>query len=180
MTKQADKRWLPVVGYEHSYEVSDHGDVRSVTRICTDGREYPGKVLIGRPNARGYLRVVLSRASVRKHVSVHSLVLSAFVSARPIGPEARHLNGIRTDNRLSNLCWGTKLENAADRRVHGTVSEGAKHARAKLSKERAIEVLRRLRNGESQKLLAIEYGVASCTLGHLNHGRTWKFLERKP
>jgi len=34
----ASERWLPVVGYEDIYEVSDHGRVRSVDRIIIHPR----------------------------------------------------------------------------------------------------------------------------------------------
>ena len=51
----------------------------------------------------------------------HRLVLEAFAGPCPAGLEARHLeNGERRDNRPANLAWGTRREQAADRRRHGT------------------------------------------------------------
>lgn len=49
---------------------------------------------------------------------VHRLVLRAFVGACPPGQVCRHLNGDKKDNRLSNLAWGTLLENRQDRTRH--------------------------------------------------------------
>jgi hypothetical protein len=51
---------------------------------------------------------------------VHRLVLLAFMGPCPKGMRCRHLNGVRNDNRIENLCWNTRwkeLEKLADQ--HG-------------------------------------------------------------
>jgi len=55
-------------------------------------------------------------SSVRRNI--HSLVLEAFVSNKPDGAVARHINGNSFDNRLLNLTWGSQQENANDRSFH--------------------------------------------------------------
>jgi hypothetical protein len=69
----------------------------------------------------------------QKNLLVHSLVLLAFVGLRPLNQETRHLSGARADNRLKNLCYGTKQENAADRERHGAGYRGEKNGNSKLS-----------------------------------------------
>src|SRR5690606_17793610 len=51
---------------------------------------------------------------------VHRLVLKAFDGPPPRGHEALHANGVRDDNRLENLSWGTHSENQLDQVDHGT------------------------------------------------------------
>lgn len=113
------ERWLPIPGYEGSYEVSDRGRVRSLDRIVvrSDGREIrcKGKVLSQGVHPKGYLGVRLCG----KTKKVHRLVLEAFVGPCPDGMECCHNNGIPGDNKLTNLRWGTRIENAADVRRHG-------------------------------------------------------------
>lgn len=114
------ERWLPVPGYEGVYEVSDQGRVRSLDRITTHGRRRKGMVLIPSATDKGYLHVGLHLGGSHDRYFIHRLVLRAFEGEAPAGHEARHLNGVPPDNALSNLAWGTHLENMRDQREHGT------------------------------------------------------------
>jgi hypothetical protein len=108
------EQWRPVSGWV-GYEVSDLGQVRSSRR----GRV---QVLRGGVDPRGYRNVTLFRGarSTKRQVWVHALVIEAFVGPRPEGMQVRHLNGDPTDNRLSNLAYGSPAENVADSFAHGT------------------------------------------------------------
>lgn len=119
------EHWLPIAGYEGSYEVSDRGRVRSLDRITPRGRRWRGKILSPIPQHRGHLVVNLHGGEdANKHGwtprFVHHLVLEAFVGARPNDkPVCRHLNGDSADNRAENLVWGTHVENGRDTVEHG-------------------------------------------------------------
>jgi len=67
----------------------------------------------------GYLAVELHNGESHEY-TVHRLVLETYVGPRQGDMLCRHLNGIKTDNRLENLCWGTRSENAQDAIRHGT------------------------------------------------------------
>lgn len=115
------ERWLPVVGFEGSYEVSDHGRVRGLDRIGAAGQRVAGRVLTPTPNSHGYPAVTLYGNGLRRVGKVHRLVLEAFVGPCPDGMEACHgPDRDQTNNRLSNLRWGTSSENNFDRVRHGT------------------------------------------------------------
>ena len=113
--------WKPVVGWEGLYEVSDHGNVRSLDRTIhySDGRVFhhkgralrPGMSKSGRDR---YQRVGLCRDSVTSMHKVHILVATAFHGPRPPGGVCRHLNDVVSDNRAMNLSWGTASENQLD------------------------------------------------------------------
>lgn len=112
--------WLPVIGWEGLYEVSDRGEVRSLDRVDRFGRRYAGRVLSTDTIKGGYLRVALAREGIVKRRQVHHLVLESFVSSRPPGMEGCHGDGNPVNNRLDNLRWGTRPENALDTVRHGT------------------------------------------------------------
>ena len=111
--------WKAVPGYEGFYEASDLGRVRSVDRILDHPKNGPsrlkGKVLKQIPDSWGYVSVRLRGTSFLVHV----VVLRTFVGPRPFDKEACHNNGIKTDNRLSNLRWDTHRSNCADRNQMG-------------------------------------------------------------
>lgn len=117
---ERDERWLPAVGYD-GYEVSDLGRVRSLDRVlpCAGRmRRHHGKVLTPSVMPKGGHLQVGVGSNNRRYV--HHLVMEAFVGPRPIGLEVRHRNGVPSDNRLSNLVYGTHIENAQDMLLHGT------------------------------------------------------------
>jgi hypothetical protein len=68
------------------------------------------------PGHKGYLTVKVGGKTRR----VHEIILLAFVGPKPPGLECRHLDGNPANCALSNLAWGTHLENEADKARHGT------------------------------------------------------------
>lgn len=119
-----DERWLPVVGYEGRYEVSDLGRVRSLDRIIymKDGRQRPKRGQLMRPltsSRQPYLGIHLWRDGVSATVRIHNLVLEAFVGPRPDGTEACHGPVGPRDNSLPNLRWDSKVANAKDKMRDG-------------------------------------------------------------
>lgn len=133
----------------------------------------------------GYLRVALVYDDgFRRTRKVHRLVLEAFVGPRPVGFQARHLNGDRRDNRLENLAWGTALENARDRDRHGTTAVGEKSGVAKLTDRDAAAIRESLSAGASSVDLAREYGVHPATIRGIKYGQSYgsagKITARPP
>ena len=55
---------------------------------------------------------------------------------------------------------------------------GEKGPRAKITEKQAIEILKRLGNGEKQYKVAEDYGVTKQTISHLWCGQTWKHIDR--
>lgn len=121
--------WLPVVGFEGFYEVSDQGRVRSLDRVVDTARgprKYSGRILKLTVKNNGYLSCALWVCQVAKHVSVHTLALESFVGPRPAGMEGCHNDGDRTNARLSNLRWDTHSENVYDSVRSRTMYQSAK------------------------------------------------------
>jgi hypothetical protein len=121
--------WKDVRGYEGLYEVSNFGEMRSSERRVK-GRSYGtrmagGKLLELHTDPKGYLRVTLWKAGKRETVKVHQVVLEAFVCVKPYGMQCCHWNRHKQDNRISNLRWGTPIQNAMDNRRHGVYNKNS-------------------------------------------------------
>lgn len=125
------EKWLPVVGFEGLYEVSDQGRVKSLDREYTNAlghrHRVVGQIRKQHPNhlRGGYLYLGLQRDGKRKMRRVHSLVLESFVGPRPEGHEACHIDGDAVNNCVNNLRWGSSSDNSADQLRHGTYRNGS-------------------------------------------------------
>ena len=152
------------------YEVSDQGRVRRATPSM--GTRV-GKILRPALQLQGYRIVGIGDRTPK--VSV--LVLEAFVGVRPEGHEARHLNGIKDDDRLANLAWGTHSENYQDRVRHGGGNHGSRHGLAKLEEFdiRSIRA-RYVPKIVTQKMLAAEFGVTRECVKLIVGGKRWKHV----
>lgn len=164
--------WRPIPGYE-GYEASNLGRIRSVFRWVKYPKGhsvwYAGKVLKPGTIGKGYRGVVLPP---QRMCRVHQLVMLTFVGPCPEGFEVRHLNNNRSDNRLSNLCYGTPKQNQADRLVHGTDNRRDRAPYAKLSTEAVLEI----RSGAlSTSQLMDKYRVSRSHIWNIQHGhaRRW-------
>ena len=122
------ERWLPVPGWEGQYSVSDHGRVRSEARTVIDkngkSRRVIQRILKPTPRVSGHLYLDFGRQ--KRGLSVHGLVLLAFVGPCPDGLERLHWDDNPENNFLSNLRYGTRSENLQDALRNGTHPTGSK------------------------------------------------------
>ena len=111
------------------------GRVRSLDRVIPHWKygkqRLKGCVLQPGSTSNGYHQVVLCKDDEKKTVTVHRLVLDAFVPRVKGKNVCNHKNGDRTDNRIKNLEWGRRCSTMAVRciktkRKFETVDEAAR------------------------------------------------------
>lgn len=169
------ERWSPVVGFEVEYEVSDLGQFR---RLGAGKGAHPGRDLsTKRRNAKGYVVVELSKGDTKQRFLAHQLVARAFLGAP--GPEqiVNHLDGVKTNNAVSNLEWCTRAENNAHAAAHGLLRpvRGENNGRSKLTVG-AVAEIRLLEGALSQREIARRYGVARSLVQRIHQGKAWAAL----
>lgn len=124
------EEWREIPGWEDFYQVSDLGRVKSLARV-TPGRwstpmHFRERIRKAHPVKGGYLRISLTAGERQEKRLVHRLVLSAFLGQCPEGFEALHLDSNPTNNRRSNLRWGTPSENVLAQVAAGTHNQASK------------------------------------------------------
>ena len=119
----------------------------------------------------GYVCVPLYEG---KHL-LHRVVLEAFVGPCPDGLQARHLDGNKTHNWLSNLAWGTQSENEFDKRAHGTAQIGERNGYASLTNNE-VHQIRELITEFSDRELAELFCVTRPTISRIRTGKSWSHV----
>ena len=100
------EHWLPVVGYDFEYEVSDLGNVRISGQTALLNQHSSTKC--------GYRAVSLRQHGRAVPVYVHRLVCTAFHANPENKRYVDHINTQPADNRACNLRWTTASENACN------------------------------------------------------------------
>ena len=153
------------------YCVSDLGRVAS--------RKH-GKWRIIKPwrTSTGYLSVNMTHVGspIRKY-RVHCLVALAFFGQKPeTSCQVNHKNGVKTDNRASNLEWATPKENSVHSvRVLGRTNRrvGEQNASALLTGA-DVSAIRAMRGtGLTYRALAREHSVSPKTIASIVRRETW-------
>lgn len=156
------EQWLGLVAYP-GYDVSSWGRVRSYwgKGRCKAFAETPQVMATFIQKRGGYVSLVLTVNGKPRNVRVHQLVLTAFVGPCPDGMEGCHFpDRDRTNNWVGNLRWDTKVNNSADRRIHGTMPSKLTPADIRRIRELAAA-------GASQRGLAKTHGVSQPTISRI-------------
>lgn len=117
--------WKDIVGYEGSYQVSNLGRVKSLSRtfIRKNGSPFLVKERILKPrlDTKGYPRVMLCIRKVKKNCAIHRLVAMAFIPNPTNKPDVDHIDTNRNNPIVSNLRWVTSTENHLNPITHAKI-----------------------------------------------------------
>lgn len=161
------------------YEVSDFGNVRSITRICSAGRTKKGRILKQSKNKKGYMTVKFSLNGKEKSYIVHRLVAIAFIPNPENKPQVNHIDNIRDNNRLNNLEWCTNSENQQHCVAQGRDKRqlGEDRPASKLKENDVLEIRALWTTGKyKQRDLAEMYSVGQRTITTIVNRITWKHI----
>lgn len=115
------KAILDFDGYQ--MEVFENGDIYRVARIfyTNTGKKYNlvRKKLTPHDNGNGYWAFAIYSNHKTTNLYVHRIVGLAFIPNPNNLPEINHKNGIRSDNRIENLEWITRIGNVRDYIIKG-------------------------------------------------------------
>jgi len=159
--------WKSIVGYEGTYEVSFLG----VRRIST------GRILKPRIS-QGRLSVSLCLCGKQTTHMVSHLVADAFLAPKkPTDQVLRHLNDNPADNRIENLAWGTRSDNAQDSIRNEKMAKGIANGRAKLTEDDVREIRCLCAAGNfTLKELALRFGVSFATIHKIVQRKIWRHV----
>lgn len=126
------------------YRISNLGSVYSIT----------SNKIISPGDINGYKFVVLYNEIGCKNFLVHRLVLLTFVGPCPNNYNGSHVDGDRSNNKLSNLLWESRSSNECRKSLRYSLED--------------IENMQEMsKQGISQSLIAREYGISQITVSRL-------------
>ncbi len=158
----APESWKSIGGFT----VSDRGRIRGKWRILNP-----------KPSLDGYITVASYLGDGKfKRVYVHRLILEAFVGPCPPGQECRHLDGNPSNNRLSNLAWGTHDENRSDQVRHGRANQGIRHGMSRFSETDVIEIRRLAEAGVRRSEIALRFQAHQSAINKICRRALWKHI----
>lgn len=162
------EEFVDIFEYEGLYQISTHGRVWGIKKQ---------KFLTSQISDSGHLYFELYKNNIKTKKYIHRLILETFVGPCPIGKECRHLDDDPTNNKLENLCWGTRSENLMDRVVNGKGNQGERHLKAILTEDEVDEI-RDLYGTDSwtSRSLAEKFDVSHGTIQAIVHRRSWNHI----
>lgn len=161
-----EEKRKPVEGYEGLYEVSDQGNVYSLSKWVGHYTK-PSKKL-KQSNSNGYLRVVLSKDGKTKKFFVHRLVAAAFIDNKEDKEFVNHKDSVRTNNSVLNLEWCTASENYTHGADTGFINTYRKH----ISWETRLSVYNEYSPGSVKfgvKQISEKYGIGEQTVLNIKY-----------
>lgn len=188
--------WKVIPETDGLYFANEKGQIKSADRLRpvgnkADGRHYVrhGKILAQALNIRGYYCVTIKYLDGRqKTIAVHRLIAKTFLPNPQNKPQINHIDGIKTNNHVSNLEWCTAKENINHAFATG-LNKGSKPWKGKTGKlhPNSIPVQAYDKAGnliaeyESINLAALAVGssashISACTRGQRKSaaGYVWK------
>lgn len=161
-------------GNELNYEIDDSGNIRNYTT------KVPIKCHLDRG---GYVKanIIDKELGIHKCMSVHRLVMLAFVPNPDNLPEVNHIDGNKQNNHISNLEWCDRLHNIRHAIATGlkpvVCVKGESNWNNRYSEEQIKHVMDLMLEGKySYREIAKLTGVKRATIKKIGQKKEWKHL----
>lgn len=158
------EEWLPIDGYESSYEISSHGRVRTFCKATIPAKD---GVLKPRGHSNGYLRVCLRS----KDFYIHRLVAKAFIKNTENKKVVNHIDFNRKNNMVENLEWVTTQQNINHSKPHRQYKE--KHHQVKTSLRECQQISDMVFRKVPVTKIAKQFKVCEKTVYNIKNGVHW-------
>ena len=152
----ASLEWTDVPGWP-GVQCTPDGQVRGPS----------GKVLKPYVDPKTGHRHVLIRS---RKLRVHHAVLLAYVGPRPAGLCGLHRDDDPAHNFVENLYWGTRLENAADRKRNRGYQRGEARPNHRLT---AVQVEQIRQDTRPSRVVGAAFGVSHTAIQRIRRGERW-------
>lgn len=155
-------------------------DLGRIKRVDNDKSKTPDGIVKPKKHRCGYRAICLRQKPRIQYWLIHRLVMLAFVGAKIPKMEVNHKNGIKHDNRLTNLEYVTSSENKIHRAEVLRSGIGEENPHSRLTDKDVLEIRFRSAMGELGMALAEEYGVSRSQISRIVNGKQHKYLRGNP
>lgn len=175
-----DETWKVIPKTNGFYLVSNLGRIKSLKKNASTG----GIILKLGLHPKGYLRIGITYDSGKRIMkSVARLVGMAFIPNPENKSQINHIDGVKTNNTVSNLEWVSNQENMdhsiqvlKNRNWDYVVGENCNFSQ--LTEEEVIQIPKLLETKSAREISKM-FNVAPTTITEIVHGRSWKHLNLK-
>lgn len=171
------ERWK-VLDIAPDYAVSDSGRIRRAVDGGARNSRRAGTERLTYLSRRGYAYVSLSVNGKMRGFQVHRLVCRAFLG--PSDLTVNHKNGVKHDNRLSNLEYATSKENSQHAYwVLDSGPHGEQHHNSKLTEESIARIWALRDAGLTSYEIAPIIGCTRANICYILRGKAWARVSAK-
>lgn len=174
------EKWKNITGYKNIYQISDSGNVRSVTRSIKRKGKYgkneivflKDKILTPSKIDNRYFHITLQK----KTYNIHRLVALHFIENPDNKNQINHKDGNKTNNYVSNLEWNTSSENQLHSIQMGLrTTEGVKNSQTKLTEADVFEI-RKLSHTMNNVQIARLFSVSRINISRIVNRKRWQHI----
>lgn len=138
-----------------------------------------GRIMKPALDSNGYMRTMLvDNEGKNRTIKVHRIIAQTFIENPHQLKEVNHINGKKSDNRLSNLEWVSHQQNirhSFDNALQN--NKGENNPTSKLSEKDVLEIRAKFKpRVYGRKKLAEEYKVKISTIKDVILRRSWMHI----
>lgn len=164
-------KWIR--NFDGLYKINRQGIITSFLR-----NKERGKVLRPKHLKSGYFLIALSSETRKEQKYLHILLAETFIeNNEPEKIFVIHKNGIKTDNRLTNLAWATKKEMIIVKQKNANKRLNAENMFNNiLSNEDVLKIATLITSGDKSNKIAKLFDISEMAMTRLKRNKKFKTL----